>query len=137
MHRQVPWSHHSTCAGSCGRCYEVRCRDGVVLGNNDLPVSLDEFFVLEDVNSTVKDSQGRSFPGNAGKANNQQIVKCWNASQSVVVTIIDSCPAVQIKEGEPVPQRWCLGDQWCDCMDRLQPQQPHVKQAHGPELLHV
>lgn len=98
--------------GSCGRCYEVRCRDGVVLGYDDLPVSTTEFFVLEDVNSTVKDTKGRSFPGNAGKAKNEQVVKCWNSTQSVVVSIIDSCPAFQIKEGEEVPQRWCLGDQW-------------------------
>lgn len=84
----------------------------MVLGYDDKPVSTSEFFVLEDVNSTVKDTQGRSFPGNPGRSKNEQIVKCWNASESIVVSIIDSCPAVQIKEGEPVPQRWCLGDQW-------------------------
>ncbi len=99
--------------GSCGRCYEVRCRPGVVLGFDDLPVSTDEFFVLEDVNATVLDTRGRRYPGNAGKSKKQQVVQCWNASSSIVVTIIDSCPAVQIKEGnESVPQRWCLGDQW-------------------------
>lgn len=103
-----------TPSGSCGRCYEVRCRNGVVLGFDDKPVSTGEFFVLEEVDPTVLDTRGRPFPGNQGKGQQQQVVQCWNASSSIVVTIIDSCPAVQIKEENvSVPQRWCLGDQWC------------------------
>lgn len=32
--------------GSCGRCYQVRCKDGVVLGNGTTPVSIDEFYYM-------------------------------------------------------------------------------------------
>jgi hypothetical protein len=32
--------------GSCGRCYEVRCRPGLVLGADDRPKSINDFYYL-------------------------------------------------------------------------------------------
>ena len=51
----------------------------------------------------MKDTYGRSFPGNPLESVNQQFVRCWNATDnngttpSVTVHIVDNCPAVQEK----------------------------------------
>ena len=51
----------------------------------------------------MKDSYGRSFPGNPLESVNEQFVRCWNATDnngttpSVTVHIVDNCPAVQEK----------------------------------------
>ncbi|KAK9806098.1 hypothetical protein WJX72_001303 [[Myrmecia] bisecta] len=68
--------------GSCGRCYEVRCKPGIVIGNTTAPlhVDLQSPDYLAGVNSTVKDTYGRSFPGNAAEAQSEQDVICWAGS---------------------------------------------------------
>jgi cullin-associated NEDD8-dissociated protein 1 len=48
--------------GSCGRCYEVRCKSGLV-EDRGAPVSIEQFYYLAKVNSNVQDTYGRSFPG--------------------------------------------------------------------------
>ncbi|KAL0044907.1 hypothetical protein WJX82_001789 [Trebouxia sp. C0006] len=96
--------------GSCGRCYEIRCQDGLVIGNGTTPVNIDEFYYLATVNDTVTDDYGRTFPGNSAFNQSEQSVQCWNDSSSIFVHIIDSCPAYQIKDGIEVQQLWCNSD---------------------------
>ena len=70
---------------------------------NHCGAPLQDFYYLAGVNSTVKDSYGRSFPGNPLESVNEQFVRCWNATDnngttpSVTVHIVDNCPAVQEK----------------------------------------
>lgn len=49
-------------AGSCGRCYEVKCRNGLVYDQGK-PVKTSQFYYLAGVDRTPKDDYGRSFPG--------------------------------------------------------------------------
>ncbi|KAL3160371.1 hypothetical protein ABBQ32_010699 [Trebouxia sp. C0010 RCD-2024] len=96
--------------GSCGRCYEVRCQNGIVIGNGTTPVSTNDFYYLASVDATVKDDFNRSFPGNAAFDQAEQDVQCWG-NNSVFVHVIDSCPAFQIKaDGVPTQQLWCNSD---------------------------
>ncbi|KAK9817073.1 hypothetical protein WJX72_009058 [[Myrmecia] bisecta] len=96
--------------GSCGRCYEVRCKPGLVPGNGSQPQPVDIHSpnYLAGVNSTVKDTYGRSYPGNAAEAQGFNDVDCWNAS--TVVHIVDNCPAFQNKSGGLNQQQVCNSD---------------------------
>lgn len=58
---------------------------------------------------TVNDTRGRPFPGNPAEKDGHQWVRCWNES-SVVVKIVDNCPAVQWKVNHAEPQMWCSAD---------------------------
>jgi hypothetical protein len=129
--------------GGCGRCYEVRCstkggpEGNVVLNNEGKPIELStvgdaathnqsiRYFegdfgrpVLEDIDPTVRDSNGRPYPGNALSAQNQMKVKCYPGAPSVRVRLADSCPCRQVlKAGDPTArgdndvrrQQWCCG----------------------------
>lgn len=101
-------------AGSCGRCYEVRCQDGLVPGNGTTPIPISQFFYQASVNTTIKDDFGRSYPGNSAEAQGLQNVTCYRnpdgSKPSVVVHIIDTCPAYQLKNGTQVSQLWCNSD---------------------------
>lgn len=79
---QLWWSH-------------CRCQDGIVIGNNTTPVSIEDFYYLATVDDTVKDDFGRSFPGNSAFNQSEQSVQCWG-DNSVFVHTIDSCPAFQV-----------------------------------------
>ena len=94
-------------AGSCGRCYEIRCVTGPVPSGfkdpSGTPTSLfktQDHFYMPRYDATVKDSQGRSFPGNPWEKEGIQGTVCWgggnnstsSSSSSTWVRIIDSCP---------------------------------------------
>jgi len=95
--------------GSCGRCYEVRCAEGLLKSNREDPIWLSEMYYMPQVNSKVNDTRGRPFPGNPAEKDGHQWVRCWNES-SVVVKIVDNCPAVQWKVNHAEPQMWCSAD---------------------------
>ena len=77
--------------GACGRCVEVRCVNGPVLGRKDQPIPLSGgLFDFASV-ANVTDNQGRSFPGNPSQAQDFITVSCWS-SESIFVRIIDVCP---------------------------------------------
>ncbi|KAK9807705.1 hypothetical protein WJX72_006675 [[Myrmecia] bisecta] len=113
--------------GSCGRCYEIRCRPGIQFANGSSPQLFDNSLTnpnyldhLAAVRAKVKDSYGREYPGNALEPINQESVVCWNsstgavqdgsASSSTVVRITDSCPAFQNKTGGINQQGACNSD---------------------------
>jgi hypothetical protein len=48
--------------GSCGRCYEIQCKPGLVYDYGK-PVSIKSFYYLAGVDATPKDDYGRSYPG--------------------------------------------------------------------------
>ena len=101
--------------GSCGRCYEIKCKEGLLIGNDGKPKSIGgEFKYMPSINGSVTDTAGRTFPGNRAEGQGEQYVKCWNKS-SIVVKIVDNCPAV-LPQGawanpnKPEPQPWCSSD---------------------------
>ena len=119
----VPFPHDGVAAladvnpdfpGSCGRCYEVKCAPGLLMGNNHSPIQLSEFYNMASVRTDVKDSFGRAFPGNPYADKNRQYVDCWSEdgkeAPSSIVRIVDNCPTAQFKDGRTVPQMWCAAD---------------------------
>jgi cullin-associated NEDD8-dissociated protein 1 len=50
-------------AGSCGRCYEVKCAPGAVLGWEDKPVNFRQAYFPFWWYANVTDENGRGFPG--------------------------------------------------------------------------
>ncbi|GBF95926.1 hypothetical protein Rsub_08049 [Raphidocelis subcapitata] len=97
--------------GSCGRCYEIKCSPGDVLGWNDAPVDYTQnYFPFWEHVKSVPDDQGRGFPGNLGSQNATPTVtvQCWDPNQSVVVKIIDICPCYYEPKGQkPYYQYGC------------------------------
>ena len=78
--------------GVCGRCYEVRCRTGLIkkdynASDSYVPIGGVPFYVTAP---DVKDVHGRSFPG--ALSDRYIGAKCWNDTGSVVVHISDTCP---------------------------------------------
>lgn len=67
------------------------------------------FHLPSSIPHTVNDTRGRPFPGNPAEKDGHQWVRCWNES-SVVVKIVDNCPAVQWKFNHAEPQMWCSAD---------------------------
>ncbi|KAK9823593.1 hypothetical protein WJX72_004108 [[Myrmecia] bisecta] len=98
--------------GSCGRCYEVRCKPGLVPGSGGkpLPVDVHSPDYLAGVNPNVKDTVGRTYPGNAAEPQALNDVVCWNSTSPVIVRIVDNCPALQDKNGVLVSQTLCNSD---------------------------
>ncbi|KIZ03007.1 hypothetical protein MNEG_4950 [Monoraphidium neglectum] len=117
-------------AGSCGRCYEVRCKPGLVLNNQLQPIKLsgtplafegDRFRpYLAAINPNVTDSQGRRvpYPGNPAEARGEMEVTCTDPSRTLLIRIADSCPCTQVlpegapgvaRGGETRTQAWCCG----------------------------
>ncbi|KAG2488344.1 hypothetical protein HYH03_013034 [Edaphochlamys debaryana] len=93
--------------GSCGRCYEVRCVDGVVLGYQDKAVQYDNFYYYPEHGSAV-DTYGREFPGNPAEKDGYIYVKCWDPKASIRVHVIDICPCWYSPKGqEPYEQPSC------------------------------
>ena len=79
--------------GVCGRCYEVRCRTGLIkkdynASGNYVSIGGTPFYQTAP---DLKDVRGRSFPG----ALSDRFIgaKCWNDTDgSIVVRITDTCP---------------------------------------------
>lgn len=94
--------------GSCGRCYEVRCKSGLVM-DRGAPLNISKLYYMAGVDASVKDTYGRSFPGNAREKDWLQAVKCWNDSSSIFVRVGDSCPCQQKKGNKTEPQFMCCG----------------------------
>ncbi|KAL3157021.1 hypothetical protein ABBQ38_001272 [Trebouxia sp. C0009 RCD-2024] len=104
--------------GSCGRCYEIRCATGTVIGNytvagNDIvstiPFNLTRGYTPKvDVN-TVEDDYGRLWSGNDLMDQDLLFTRCYNLSQSlnlttptdnsIYVRVTDSCPCLQFDGG--------------------------------------
>eukprot|EP00798_Chlamydomonas_sp_ICE-L_P020256 gene20256-27010_t len=89
--------------GSCGRCYEVKCVDGLIYEDKDTVSDISSGLfqgdpmrpILADIASDLKDEQGRSWPGNPAAEDGQQYTKCWS-DKSIRVRIVDSCPCKQV-----------------------------------------
>eukprot|EP00879_Flechtneria_rotunda_P010503 GHRR01010979.1.p1 GENE.GHRR01010979.1~~GHRR01010979.1.p1 ORF type:complete len:225 (+),score=48.71 GHRR01010979.1:210-884(+) len=95
-------------AGSCGRCYAVRCKEGLVLNNNGDPVSLNAtadqggLLYLPSISRTLTDTYGRTFPGNPAEAQGELYVQCYDPNRQIIVRIIDTCPCTQVlPDGAP------------------------------------
>ncbi|PNW76515.1 hypothetical protein CHLRE_11g467656v5 [Chlamydomonas reinhardtii] len=86
--------------GSCGRCYEVRCVNGPVLGRNDQAVPAEYWYYFPKYGS-APDDMGRSFPGNPAYKDDYVFVTCWDPSKSVRVHVVDICPCWYEPKGEP------------------------------------
>ncbi|GBF89114.1 hypothetical protein Rsub_01831 [Raphidocelis subcapitata] len=114
--------------GSCGRCYQIRCKPGLVLNNQGQPIKIinntfegDRFRpYLPAINPNVTDEEGRPWPGNTAEAAGEQNVVCWDPSKTLTVRIADSCPCTQVlpegapgvaKGGEARTQSWCCAGQ--------------------------
>ncbi|KAJ9509472.1 hypothetical protein QJQ45_001939 [Haematococcus lacustris] len=123
--------------GSCGRCYEVRCKSGLLLNNERVPIrivypdlgggniSTVGYFdgdtarpYLPSINPNVTDGEGRPFPGNMGEAQKVVDVRCYDENRSLRVRVADSCPCKQVLPdgapgvkpgGEVRRQEWCCG----------------------------
>eukprot|EP00882_Tetradesmus_deserticola_P029331 GHRQ01032846.1.p1 GENE.GHRQ01032846.1~~GHRQ01032846.1.p1 ORF type:complete len:418 (+),score=138.10 GHRQ01032846.1:407-1660(+) len=104
--------------GSCGRCYAMRCKEGLVKDNDGGPLKKDAIFYLPKVSRTLKDTYGRKWPGNPAEAAGELYTKCWNSSREITVRITDTCPCTQVlpdgapgvkKGGEVRKQQVCCG----------------------------
>uniref|UniRef100_A0A383WGT9 Expansin-like EG45 domain-containing protein n=1 Tax=Tetradesmus obliquus TaxID=3088 RepID=A0A383WGT9_TETOB len=106
--------------GSCGRCYAMRCKEGLVQNNDGGPLKQNTVFYLPKVSEarSLKDTYGRTWPGNPAEAEGNMFTKCWNSSQEVTVRMIDTCPCTQVlpdgapgvkKGGEVRKQLACCG----------------------------
>jgi Lytic transglycolase len=84
----------------------------VCISDDFLFRSIKEFFYLAGVNSNVKDTQGRSYPGNPLESKDQQYVLCYNDTSPITIRVVDTCPCIQKLPGENRVQRWCCGDQY-------------------------
>ncbi|KAF6253155.1 hypothetical protein COO60DRAFT_1643399 [Scenedesmus sp. NREL 46B-D3] len=113
--------------GSCGRCYDIRCKTGQVLNNQGNPIQISNGFYEGDefrpylpaINPNVTDTKGREFPGNPAP-NGTQVTRCYSGAPTIRVRIADSCPCTQVlKEtapgvaagGETRTQTWCCATQ--------------------------
>lgn len=101
--------------GSCGRCYELQCTTGVVVGNytagstdaktTSIPYNTSTGFIQPGLNySTVLDDYNRTWNGNPLMAQNQLLTQCWNGTQrlgltsptgSIYIHVTDNCPCLQ------------------------------------------
>lgn len=66
--------------GSCGRCYEFKCHEGLVLGSGDKPTNYSEsyFAFWEYLNKT--DPHGRAFPGVLFRTDSQDKATLWDSA---------------------------------------------------------
>lgn len=105
-------------AGSCGRCYEVQCVDGLVLEAPDTPVDISTIAYLPSIDPTFKDTLGRSWLGNPSEDNGTLYSICWKPKKTLRIRIADSCPCTQVLQagapgvkpgGETRTQQWCCG----------------------------
>jgi len=94
-------------AGSCGRCYQIKCRtgplenDGRQLRLTDLEYGLPVPFL---------DGKGRDWPGNPIEKDGWSFSYCWNESAVITVKVGDSCPCIyKLKDGTVRRQWWCCG----------------------------
>ncbi|GIL60042.1 hypothetical protein Vafri_14669 [Volvox africanus] len=93
--------------GSCGRCYEVKCVPGIVLGRNDEAVQYGNWYYFPEHGNAV-DDMNRTFPGNPAEKDGYVYVKCWDPERSVRVHVVDICPCWYSPKGqEPYEQPSC------------------------------
>lgn len=52
--------------------------------------------VLDAIDASVKDTQGRSWPGNSLNSSNEMQPRCWNTEEVHLIRITDSCPCTQV-----------------------------------------
>ncbi|WIA32859.1 hypothetical protein OEZ86_006034 [Tetradesmus obliquus] len=102
--------------GSCGRCYAVRCKEGLVLDNDGNPRRIDSFFYLSNVTTTLPDSSGRLWPGNTAEPQGLLYTRCQTPAKELTVRVMDTCPCKQVLPdgapgvapgGEIRTQSWC------------------------------
>jgi hypothetical protein len=75
--------------GSCGRCYEVRCKNGLVL-DKGAPVSTAQFFDMGKANPNYRDTKGRKWPGGCCSLWGPNCVKRCHAVTPVAVSACGS-----------------------------------------------
>ncbi|GMH42136.1 hypothetical protein BSKO_10055 [Bryopsis sp. KO-2023] len=82
---------------SCGRCYEIRCKTGLVVsGDGVTPKSIYEGYYLPRYAPDLLDPEGRPWPGKPDEYKELRYTQCREDVESIVITIIDSCPCVYI-----------------------------------------
>lgn len=52
--------------------------------------------MLEAIDPTVTDTQGRPYPGNPLLDQGQQISECYDENEVHLIRITDSCPCTQV-----------------------------------------
>jgi hypothetical protein len=52
---------------------------------------------LEYIDATVRDTQGRPYPGNTLRDQGQVIAQCYNEDEVHLIRITDSCPCTQVR----------------------------------------
>ncbi|KAI8470025.1 MAG: hypothetical protein J3K34DRAFT_521703 [Monoraphidium minutum] len=95
---------NSDYAGSCNRCYGVRCTSGIVLANDGRPLNWSEAgaFYLTSVSRTLPDTSGRLWPGNDVEELGLVNTQCWDESREQIIRVIDTCPCRQVlPDGAP------------------------------------
>lgn len=95
--------------GSCGRCYEIRCKTGVVprdfkdSSGAMTPFKTADHFYMPKYDPDLKDDEGRTWLGNPWEKDGLQGAVCWSNASSTWVRIVDSCP--------PNPNSpWCAAE---------------------------
>ncbi|GMH42149.1 hypothetical protein BSKO_10068 [Bryopsis sp. KO-2023] len=104
-------AHHSVkrldVIGSCGRCYEIRCKTGLVVsGDGVTPKSIYEGYYLPRYAPDLLDPEGRPWPGKPDEYEELRYTQCREDAETIVITIIDSCPCVYIGGRRQMP---CCG----------------------------
>lgn len=51
---------------------------------------------LETINASVKDTQGRAYPGNPLRSRSEVLAKCYSTEEVHLIRITDSCPCTQV-----------------------------------------
>ncbi|WIA20876.1 hypothetical protein OEZ85_005223 [Tetradesmus obliquus] len=95
--------------GSCGRCYQIRCRTGPFENNgrqmrsSDLPFNRGVY--------VQGDNEGRPWPGSPFANRDITWTQCWDEERTITVRIADACPCQYLiaETGEIRHQPWCCG----------------------------
>ena len=112
----------------CGRCVEVRCVPGPVLGRRNQPIPISQgLFDFASV-ANVTDDSGRSFPGNPTQGQDFISAQCWDPQSSIVVKIIDICPCYYCPQTGP--------DAYCRYQESCCKSLDHVKSGQEVRMDH-
>lgn len=94
--------------GGCGRCYEVRCKTGPILKDQETVSSVyDGYHLPRFARNDLKNPEGWEWSGVPHHVPEEhKWTQCNNEEKSIVIKIIDYCPCIYIGGRR---QRWCCG----------------------------
>jgi hypothetical protein len=93
------WQHCFTCCHVAPLAATAAAAAAAASGapdNDGGPLKQNTVFYLPKVSRTLRDTYGRSWPGNPAEAEGNMYTKCWNSSQEIIVRMIDTCPCTQV-----------------------------------------